>query len=88
MTLSTSVTDLSLQFRLGLSTEAALELPTLMKRLLPLWPTLTPTTQQQLPRIMSAMLACQEQGDWLGLADWLEYELVQLLNQDAESQRP
>lgn len=80
MTISTRLTTLAGQFRLGLALDAALELPPLMKSLLPLLPTLPPATQQQLPQIMSAILACQEREDWLGLADWLEYELLHLLS--------
>lgn len=74
------LTTLAHQFRRGLSVEAALELPSLMKSLIPLLPTLSPAMQRQLPQIMSAILACQEREDWLGLADWLEYELCQLLS--------
>lgn len=84
MTLHARIITLAKRFRLGLHIEAALELPVLLKSLLPLLPTLSPTAQQQLPQVMSAMLACQERGDWLGLADWLEYELVQLLTLDTE----
>ncbi|WP_237930830.1 hypothetical protein [Buttiauxella sp. S19-1] len=80
MTISTRLITLAGQFRLGLALDAALELPPLMKSLLPLLPTLPPATQQQLPQIMSAILACQEREDWLGLADWLEYELLHLLS--------
>ena len=34
--------------------------------------------QRQFQSILSAMLACQERQDWIGLADYLEYELQQL----------
>ncbi|MBV8043978.1 hypothetical protein [Pluralibacter sp.] len=88
MTLSAQFTTLAEQFRLGLSLDAALALPPLLKLLLPLLPTLPAQTQRQLPQIMSAILACQEREDWLGLADWLEYELCHALadpgRQDAE----
>ncbi|MCP2006019.1 hypothetical protein M976_01936 [Buttiauxella ferragutiae ATCC 51602] len=80
MTISTRLITLAGQFRLGLALDAALELPPLMKSLVPLLPALPPATQQQLPQIMSAILACQEREDWLGLADWLEYELLHLLS--------
>lgn len=80
MLISSQITTLAAQFRLGLSLDAALALPPLIKSLLPLLPTLPTATQQQLPKIMSAMLACQEREDWLGLADWLEYELLYVLS--------
>ena len=81
MLISSQLTTLAAQFRLGLSLDAALALPPLMKSLLPLLPTLPLAMQQQLPQILSAILACQEREDWLGLADWLEYELLYLLSE-------
>lgn len=80
MTIIDQLAPLAHKFRMGLSVEAALELPVLMKSLIPLLPTLPVEAQQQLPQIMSAMLACQERMDWLGLADWMEYELPRLLS--------
>lgn len=77
MTHKSRITALANQFRLGLSLDAALELPPLMKSLLPI---LSSAAQHQLPQIMSAILACQEREDWLGLADWLEYELISVLS--------
>jgi hypothetical protein len=35
--------------------------------------------QQSWAGVLTQMLACQERQDWLGLADFLEYELVELL---------
>jgi hypothetical protein len=35
--------------------------------------------QQQWLLLLQAMLSCQETRDGLGLADYLEYELVELL---------
>lgn len=83
MNITDQLTPLAHKFRMGLSVEAALELPLLMKSLLPLLPTLPVWAQQQLPQMMSAMLACQERMDWLGLADWLEFELPLLLSTPA-----
>lgn len=80
MTIPSRLIALATQFRLGLSLDAALTLPPLMKSLLPVLPMLSPASQRQLPQIMSAILACQEREDWLGLADWLEYELLHLLS--------
>lgn len=83
MTIASQLTQLAQQFRLGMSLDAAMALPPLMKSLLPLLPSLSPTAQRQLPQIMSAILACQEREDWLGLADWLEYELRHVLSDPA-----
>lgn len=83
MTIASQLTHLAQQFRLGMSLDAAMALPPLMKSLLPLLPSLSPTAQRQLPQIMSAILACQEREDWLGLADWLEYELLHVLSDPA-----
>lgn len=83
MTIASQLTQLAQQFRLGMSLDAAMALPSVMKSLLPLLPSLSPTAQRQLPQIMSAILACQEREDWLGLADWLEYELRHVLSDPA-----
>lgn len=91
MNIATQLIALAEQFRLGLSLDAALALPPLLKSLLPLLPTLPAETQRQLPQIMSAILACQEREDWLGLADWLEYELHPVLTDafgDPREQNP
>ncbi len=35
--------------------------------------------QQEWAHLLGLLLACQEAQDWLGLADYLEYELVEWL---------
>jgi hypothetical protein len=40
---------------------------------------LPPEQEGDAVTIVSALLACQEHHDWLGLADWLEGELASLL---------
>lgn len=35
--------------------------------------------QQVWAQLLAQMLECQERQDWLGLADFMEYELIQLL---------
>lgn len=85
MNITNQLVPLAHKFRMGLSVEAALELPALMKSLIPLLPTLPVAAQQRLPQIMSAMLACQQRMDWLGLADWIEFELFQLLSVSSET---
>ncbi|MGE6195546.1 hypothetical protein ACLHZY_15520 [Aeromonas media] len=70
--LSTSAIALAHQFRLGESVAATQMLPPLMQEILTKEGVLTVA-------LMTAMLQCQERQDWLGLADYLEYELVQTL---------
>jgi hypothetical protein len=35
--------------------------------------------QAEWGRVLSEILACQERQDWLGVADWLEVEFVDLI---------
>ncbi|EKE75436.1 hypothetical protein [Gallaecimonas xiamenensis] len=67
------------RFRLGLNTEAALDMVELLGALAGDFAPAEPQQQQTLNAIMTLILQCQERQDWLGLADYLEYELVQLL---------
>jgi hypothetical protein len=67
------------RFRSGQSLEAALELEPLLSRFLPA------LSEEQLSTSLSAlrsMLACQEVSDWIGLADWLEYDLWAALHME------
>lgn len=63
-------------FRLGHHVESALLLPTLIEQALQAIPS---EHNNEVVTIISALLACQERHDWLGLADWLEGELAALL---------
>ncbi len=72
-------TALARCFRLEYHVESTLALPGLIEQVLAILPV---SKHIQAARIVAAMLACQEHHDWLGLADWLEGELVHLL--DAE----
>ncbi len=69
---------LALQFRLGHNVEAGLMLVTYLEQLVTVYPKFPVEQQRQFQSILSAMLACQERQDWIGLADYLEYELQQL----------
>jgi hypothetical protein len=66
-------------FRLGRNVESALDMVDLFTHLMPLFAEGPDATQQQWLQLLQAMLARQEALDWLGLADYLEYELVALL---------
>ncbi|WP_397449094.1 hypothetical protein [Pseudomonas sp. NA-150] len=66
-------------FRLGRDVEAALDMVELFTELMPLFSKGPTVRQQQWLELLKSMLKCQEARDSLGLADYLEYELVELL---------
>ncbi|PKQ75051.1 hypothetical protein AOX56_20220 [Aeromonas sobria] len=70
--LITRIRALAHQFRLGQSLAASQTLPGLLQEAL--------TAQGSLPPdLIASLLHSQERQDWLGLADYLEYELVHTL---------
>lgn len=77
MNLQQECTSLAKRLRLGHSVESMLILPGLIEQVLVGLPL---SRHAQATRIVAAMLACQEHHDWLGLADWLESELIGLLD--------
>lgn len=79
MSLQQECIALARRFRLGHHVESTLGLPGLIEQVLA---ELSVSRHSQAARIITAMLVCQEHHDWLGLADWLEGELMSLL--DAE----
>lgn len=66
-------------FRLGRDIEGALDMVELIEATVPLLGQMAPDEQRDGQRILSQILACQERQDWLGLADWLEVEFIELL---------
>ncbi|WP_043157545.1 hypothetical protein [Aeromonas diversa] len=64
------------RFRLGHSVESCVALPPLLQRVMAELPA---SRHHNAATIMKQLLDCQERHDWLGLADWLEGELVTLL---------
>lgn len=66
-------------FRLGRDVEAAREMVKLFTRLMPLFNDESVDVQHQWQLLLKVMLGCQEAHDVLGLADYLEYELVELV---------
>lgn len=71
--------DLAHQFRLGFHTQAALDMADELGRLAQQLP---PENEQDIrlfTTLMGKMFECQQRQDWLGLADYLEYELQELL---------
>ncbi|TDV67998.1 hypothetical protein [Pseudomonas sp. LP_7_YM] len=65
-------------FRLGRDIEAALEMVELIETAMPLFTSRSVQEQAQWMQVLSAVLQCQERQDWLGVADWLEVEFVEM----------
>lgn len=63
-------------FRLGRDIEAALKMVDLIDITMPLFASRSKEDQAQLAHVMSEILRCQERQDWIGVADWLEVEFV------------
>ncbi|MBV7492770.1 hypothetical protein ACIPLA_24290 [Pseudomonas sp. NPDC086112] len=66
-------------FRLGRDVEAGLAMIELIVAVQPSFDLTPQVVQQQWVLLLGQMLECQEAQNWLALADYLEYELVQLL---------
>lgn len=66
-------------FRLGRDVEAALDMVEVFEGAEQLLMSAPATVQQDWALILTQMLDCQERQDWLGLADWMEYELIEVL---------
>lgn len=67
-------------FRLGREVEAAVNMIELFDPVQGLVDVASLAVQQEWSGLLSLMLKCQEAQDWLGLADYLEYELVEWLS--------
>jgi hypothetical protein len=65
-------------FRLGRDIEAALKMVELIDGAMPLLGEMSAVDQANGAQVLGVILACQERQDWIGLADWLEVELVEL----------
>ncbi|WP_330207320.1 hypothetical protein [Pseudomonas sp. AM14(2022)] len=66
-------------FRLGRDVEAALDMVEVFEGAQQLLIAASTPTQQDWSFVLTHMLDCQERQDWLGLADWMEYELIEVL---------
>jgi hypothetical protein len=67
-------------FRLGHDVEAGLAMTELVGAVHPAFDSASQQAQQQWAFVLGRMFACQEAQNWLALADYLEYELVELLS--------
>jgi hypothetical protein len=66
-------------FRLGRDVEAALLMVEFFDELQLSIVGAEPVLQKEWAHLLAQMLDCQEAQNWLGLADFLEYELVGLI---------
>ena len=66
-------------FRLGRDVEAALGMVDIFEDAQQLLLSGSADVQQMWAQVLAQMLDCQERQDWLGLADYMEYELIELL---------
>jgi ribulose-5-phosphate 4-epimerase/fuculose-1-phosphate aldolase len=66
-------------FRLGRDVEAALTMVDVFEKAQQCLASAPAGGQQVWAQLLLQMLDCQERQDWLGLADYMEYELIELL---------
>jgi hypothetical protein len=66
-------------FRLGRDVEAALTMVDVFEGAQRLLLAAPADIQQDWALVLGQMLDCQARQDWLGLADFIEYELIELL---------
>ncbi len=66
-------------FRLGRDVEAALTMVDVFEKTQQCLSSASVDVQQAWARVLGQMFECQERQDWLGLADYMEYEVLDLL---------
>ncbi len=66
-------------FRLGRDVEAALVMVDVFEGAQQALMSALTDVQQSWAGVLTQILECQERQDWLGLADFMEYELIELL---------
>jgi hypothetical protein len=66
-------------FRLGRDVEAALVMVDVFEGTQQALMSASTDVQQSWAGVLTQILECQERQDWLGLADFMEYELIELL---------
>ena len=72
-------------FRLGRDVEAALDMVEVFEGAQQLLMSAPATVQQDWALVLTQMFDCQERQDWLGLADWMEFELIEVLQKARSS---
>lgn len=68
-------------FRLGRDVEAAVAMVEPLESAARQFAAASPAVQAQFATLFAQMLAAQQRQDWIDLADSLEYELVNLIEQ-------
>jgi len=68
-------------FRLGRDIEAALKMVDLLDGAMPFFTSRPAEEQVESTQVLSEILQCQERQDWIGVADWLDVEFVELWRQ-------
>lgn len=68
--------------RLGHDVEGALMMVAIVDTLIAALAHYPPGVAQAFPAVLNAMLHAQQRQDWLGLADTLQVELLQLLSRE------
>lgn len=74
-------TDIAKTFRLGRYQQAGKPLSDLVDQIAQLPETAPTAAKQGLAQILGDLLKCHKCNDWLGVADYLEFELVTWLRQ-------
>ncbi|MHC8393575.1 hypothetical protein ACYZT8_07890 [Pseudomonas sp. LB3P93] len=69
-------------FRLGRDVEAGLAMTELVAAVHPTFDSRSLEARQQWAFLLGELFACQEAQNWLALADYLEYELVEMLTEN------
>ena len=67
------------RLRVGWDETACYDTARLLSFFIPFIPYMPQEMQRTCTSVTSSMLACQERRDWLGLADYLEVEVMALL---------
>ena len=69
------------QLRLGRSLEVMESLVAFLIELLSQFDLEQESATKSVGTIFSSILACQEREDWLGLADYIEYDLLEIIRE-------
>ena len=72
---------LASRLRLGWDEAGCYDAAHLMAFLVPFIPYMSEEMRQRCKAIIANMVACQERRDWLGFADYLEVEVITLLEE-------
>ncbi|MFC4656915.1 MULTISPECIES: hypothetical protein [Rheinheimera] len=73
--------DIAANFRIGHNIQAQQALPALVEALIQSVEGQDAEKTLHLLQLVKSIRECQERHDWLGLADYLQFELAELLSQ-------